>query len=59
MITKEFLQSEIRNLQAQKQNAMEIYHQATGAIQAYETLVQKISAAQITTNDHEADNGPA
>ena len=46
-ITKEFLESEIRDLETETQRAQNFLIQAQGTIQAYKMLINRLGAPEI------------
>lgn len=46
-ITKEFLESEIRDLETEAQRAQNFLVQAQGTIQAYKMLINRLDAPEI------------
>jgi len=50
-ITKEFLESEIRDLEIEAQKAQNFLMQAQGTIQAYKMLINRLDAPELEQPD--------
>lgn len=50
-ITKEFLESEIRDLETEAQRAQNFLVQAQGTIQAYKMLINRLDAPEIDAQE--------